>query len=765
LRIALKKRTSERMLFEILDKDRFSQVEVEVVLPAREGRTADLPAEVHPYLADALAAQGVKRLWQHQRACWDVARRREHLIVTTGTASGKSLCFNLPILDELHRDPSARALYLYPTKALTQDQIRRLRPLAGGRIELGTYDGDTPAEARRLARGRARLLLSNPDMLSTAILPHHERWGDFLFNLRYVVIDEAHTYRGVFGSHVANVLRRLRRAADIYGSDPQFILASATIRNAAEHAAALTGLPVTLVDDDAAPVGRRKIVLWNPPLADETLNLRKSGAGEAADILAELLRKGVRTICFTKSRRGAELLYQYVVDRLEESAPALVKRIAPYRAGYTPEQRRALEARLFSGELLAVVSTNALELGIDIGALDAAMTVGYPGTVASLRQQWGRAGRGRGESLGIFVAGNDALEQFFIRFPDDLLNREVEAATIDFANPHIHGRHLVAAAYEAPLAGDDALFFGPGLPEAADALVEQGSLRRGTDMWFVSGHGYPAGDISLRSSSPDQFTIVESDTGDIIGSQEAETAFLTLHPRAVYLHMGESYLVEQLDVSGRVAAVRRFYDTYYTQPRKETATSILAEHLGDRHGPLGLHLGHIAVSNQVIAFQKKRLGSDEVLGVEELDLPVQHFVTEALWFTLPLELLPGEDCLPRLPGALHAIEHALIALLPLLAMCDRWDIGGLSTALHEQTEMPTIFVYDGHPGGVGIVRQGFARFADWLRDARNLIRDCPCDDGCPSCIQSPKCGNWNEPLDKALALQLLEDLVSETPAP
>jgi DEAD/DEAH box helicase domain-containing protein len=758
-RIGRKRVREEDMLFELLDKERFPQAEVEITLPARDGRTAPLPPALHPHLAAPLAAEGITTLWLHQRACWDAAQRGDNFVVTTGTASGKSLCFNLPILDRLHRDPTARALYLYPTKALTQDQIRRLRRLAGGKIELGTYDGDTPAEARRLARGRARILLSNPDMLSTAILPHHERWGDFLFNLRYVVVDEAHTYRGVFGSHVANVLRRLRRAADIYGADPQFILASATIRNAAEHATALTGLSVGLIDDDAAPTGRRKIVLWNPPLADEALNLRKSSAGEAADILVELLRKGVRTICFTKSRRGAELLHKYVVDRLEESAPALVKRIAPYRAGYTPEQRRVLEGRLFSGELLAVVSTNALELGIDIGALDAAITVGYPGTVASLRQQWGRAGRGKGESLGIFVAGNDALEQFFVRFPDDLLGRQVESATIDFANPHIHDRHLLAAAYEAPLAPDDELFFGPGLPSAADRLVEQGALRRGNEMWFIGGNGYPAGDISLRSSSPDQFTIVEAETGDIVGNQEAETAFLTLHPRAVYLHMGESYLVEELDVAGRVAAVRRFYDTYYTQPRKETATSILSEESSDRHGPLGLHLGEIAVSNQVIAFQKKRIGSDEVLGVEELDLPVQHFVTEGLWFTLPLELLPGAEDLARLPGAIHAMEHALIALLPLLAMCDRWDIGGLSTPLHEQTEMPTIFVYDGHPGGVGIARQGFARFADWLRDARNLIRDCPCEAGCPSCIQSPKCGNWNEPLDKALALTLLERLV------
>ncbi len=750
-------------LFDIFDDEDDPRVEYEVVLPARDGRSADLPRELHPYLADALAAQGIRRLWVHQRACWDVAKRGEHIIVTTGTASGKSLCFNLPVLDHLHRDPAARALYLYPTKALAQDQIRRLRPMAGGRIEPAVYDGDTPPDARRLARTRGRLLLTNPDMVSMAILPHHERWGDFLFNLTHVVIDEAHTYRGVFGSHVANVLRRLRRAAAFYGAEPRFILASATIGNAVEHAERLTGLPMTPVADDGAPSGRRKILLWNPPLSDEALNLRRGNSREAAEILATLMRAGVRTICFTKSRRSAELVHQYAVDRLSESKGGLADRISPYRAGYTTQERREIERRLFQGELLAVVSTNALELGIDVGTLDAVITVGYPGTVASLWQQWGRAGRGKGKSLALFIAGNDALEQFFIRNPKEMLQREVEAATIDFTNPYIHDRHLVAAAYESPLMADDSEFFGPGLVEAAERATAKGGLRRGFDSWLVTGSGYPAGEISLRSSSPDQFTIVDGETGSIVGSQEAETAFSFLHPGAVYLHRGESYLVTELDVEGRVAAVRRFFDAYYTQPRKESATEIISQELREPFGPLNLHLGALAVSSRVIGFQKKRLGGDEVLGTEELDLPTQHFLTEGLWFTFPLELLDEEKMLPRVPGALHAIEHALIALLPLLAMCDRWDIGGLSTPLHAQTELPTIFVYDGHPGGVGIARQGFHRVEQWFRDAVRLIADCGCESGCPSCVQSPKCGNWNEPLDKELALTLLRTVLSWEP--
>ncbi len=361
--------------------------------------------------------------------------------------------------------------------------------------------------------------------------------------------------------------------------------------------------------------------------------------------------------------------------------------------------------------------------------------------------------------MALLIAGSDALEQFFVRHPQELLTRPVEAATVDPTNPFIHDRHLVAAAYERQLTEDDTRFFGPGLVEAAMRQTEAGTLRHQDGSWFVRGNDYPAGAISLRSSSSDQFTIVDEETGDIVGTQEAESAFSFLHPGAVYLHMGESYLVTTLDLEGRVAAVRRFFDSYYTQPRRQSSTEILACSLDAGFGPLRLFLGTVAVSSQVIAFQKKRTGSDEVLSVEELDLPVQHFVTEAIWFTVPLELIEERD-LPRLPGGLHALEHALIALLPLLAMCDRWDIGGLSTPVHDQTELPTIFVHDGHPGGVGIARRGFHQFGSWLATARDLLRGCPCESGCPSCIQSPKCGNWNEPLDKDLALGLLDAVLS-----
>ncbi|MCL5734660.1 MAG: DEAD/DEAH box helicase [Actinobacteria bacterium] len=747
-------------LFDLLTPERFPQVEAQTVLPGRPGKAVSIPEGLHLQIVDALAAQGIKQLWTHQAECWAEAHRSGHFMVTTGTASGKSLCFNLPVLDGLLRDPKARAIYLYPTKALAQDQLRRLRLLAGKAVEVFAYDGDTPTEARLLARQKARVLLTNPDMLHLSVLPRHERWDEFLYNLRYVVIDEAHTYRGVFGSNVANVLRRLRRVAAFYGAQPQFILASATISNAREHAMHLTGLAVAHVSGDGAPVGPRKIVFWEPPLAHDELNIRRSTITEAAELLAELVRNGVRSICFAKSRRAAELIYQQCADKLKETDRHLAEKLSPYRAGYTPEQRRSIEGMLFNGRLLAVVSTSALELGIDIGALDAAITVGYPGTVASLWQQWGRAGRGKGHSLGIFVAGNDALEQFFVKHPEELLQRDVEAATIDFANPFIHLQHLAAAAYEGPLLKDDEKYFGPKLAGCLDRGAAEGFLRQKNGAWFFSDTGFPAAKVGLRSTIGEQYTIVEEETGDIIGTEGAETAYSALHPGAVYLHMGDTYLVNSLDLEAHVALVRPFWDTYHTLPRRETDTRIISDDLQTFFGPLTLHLGQISVASRVVAFQKKRLGSNEVIGTEELDLPVQEFVTESLWFTIPVDLLAAEQELVRLPGAIHAIEHALIALLPLFAMCDRWDIGGLSTPVHSQTEQPTIFIYDGHAGGVGISRQGFERFADWLRDARNLIRDCPCECGCPSCIQSPKCGNWNEPLDKELALRLIQAMLS-----
>ena len=721
---------------------------------AGPGVTAPVPDELHPALREALAATGIEALWSHQADALEAAMRG-HTVVTTGTASGKSLAFNLPVLQTLAGDPSARALYLYPTKALAQDQARKLSQLGSRFLRHAIYDGDTPREERRAIRQRSNLILTNPDMLHVGVLPNHKSWGDVLANLAWVVVDEAHVYRGVFGSHVANVLRRLRRLARAYGTEPRFMLTSATIRNPSELAERLTGLQFELVDRDGAAHSERQIAMWNPPLVDEALGKRASALSEAAGLLAQLVEREVRTICFLKSRRGVELIQRFARLRLEDAGRGdLAERIAPYRAGYTPAQRRELERRLAEGELLAVVATDALELGIDVGDLDAALCVTFPGTVASLRQMWGRAGR-RAPGLAMYVAGEDALDQFFCRHPDDFLERPVEAAILDHESEEIHLSHLAAAAYELPLSGEDADVFGPRLTESADRLVKLGRLRERGGSYLPRGPGYPAAEIALRSASPDSVAIVEGDGGELIGSVESARAHSAVHPGAVYLHMGAAFEVEDLDLRSRRALVRPFSGDWYTQPKKESETYIEQVREQREVGGVELSFGVVSVTEQVVAYQRKRTADHEVLDLVAVDLPEQDFVTQALWYELPEPFLRHDFPLEVLQGSLHAAEHAQIAVLPLIAMCDRWDIGGLSTAFHHQTGRPTIFIYDGHLGGVGITRVGFERFEALVGDALRLISECPCKAGCPSCVQSPKCGNLNEPLNKRGAVELL----------
>jgi len=717
--------------------------------------TEPLPDDLHPAVRDALEASGVGSLYVHQAEAWERSADGP-VIVTTGTASGKSLCFNLPTLDVLHRDRHARALYLYPTKALAQDQARALHALGLAGIRPAIYDGDTPRGERSAIRKRANVVLTNPDMLHVGILPNHPAWGDVLSNLAVVVVDEAHVYRGVFGSHVANVLRRLRRLAGVYGTAPRFLLASATVANPGELAAALSGLDdFAVVERDGSPQAERRIAMWNPPLLDEALGVRGSPLREATDLLVGLVRRGARTICFMKSRKAVEVIALETARALREEGEAeLADRVAPYRAGYTPAQRRELERRLVEGDLLGVVATDALELGIDIGALDAAISVTFPGTVASLRQQWGRAGR-RGSGLAVYVAGEDALDQFFCRHPDEFLDRPVEAAILDHESQDIHLQHLLCAAHEGPLDDADADFLGPRWRGYAELLVRRGELveRRGA-FALRRPEDYPAARVSLRSASADSFAIVDAESGEVLGTVEAARAFSTAHDGAIYLHLGRSYEVRGLDVEGRVAFVTPFSGEYYTQPKRESATDI--ERLLGRRTALGVTLsfGLVAVTEQVIGYQRKRLVDHEVLDFNPLDLPETTFGTQALWYELPDELLGGLP-LDALLGSLHAAEHSQIAVLPLLAMCDRWDIGGLSTNFHPQTGRATIFIYDGHPGGVGISRRGFEEFARLVGDAHRLIAECPCRSGCPSCVQSPKCGNLNDPLSKHGARELM----------
>jgi DEAD/DEAH box helicase domain-containing protein len=722
------------------------------VAPARDASLVPAPAGLD---ARVLAAIGVTRLYTHQAAAWDAASQGEHVAVTTGTASGKTLAFNLPVLHALAEQPKLRALYLYPTKALAQDQFRTLAGYRLPFVRPAIYDGDTPSEQRGGIRRNANVILTNPDMVHIGVLPNHDRWGDVLANLRYVVVDEAHVYRGVFGSHVANVLRRLRRLARIYGADPQFLLASATISNPGELGERLTGSRVTVVGDDGAPRAERTIALWNPPLLDAELGLRASALAEAAKLQAMLVERGLRTLTFAKSRKAAELIHRFTAERLGDDT-----HLSPYRAGYTAAQRREIEQRLATGDLLGVSTTNALELGIDVGLLDAVISVGFPGTVASLRQQWGRAGR-RGNGLAVLVASEDALDQYFMRTPDALLGRRVEAAILDHTSPRVLAGHVKAAAYEAPITADDADVLGP---EAIEAALADPELRRTPAGVVWGGKDHPAGRVPLRSSDPDAFSIVDETTGSILGLVERGRAYSTVHEGAVYLHLGESYLVRELDLVALRAVVEPFSADWYTQVKKETTTTIVAAERVERRAGLELSFGEIEVTEQVIAYERRTVSGQERIELVPLALPTTTFATEAVWFLPEPSQLDGLDEMPRLLGTLHAAEHALIALLPLWAMCDRWDIGGLSTNVHPQTGRPTVFVYDGHPGGIGIAERGFAEFEGWVADTERLLRGCPCSDGCPSCVQSPKCGNLNELLDKAGALTFLGRLVDSAGA-
>ena len=721
--------------------------------PAREARTAPVPEALQPALSAALGRLGVDELYAHQAEAYAAAQTGGNVIVTTGTASGKTLAFNLPVLDALAADPHARALYLYPTKALAQDQARTLAALAIPGVRPAIYDGDTPTERRRQIRGFANLILTNPDMLHIGVLPRHDLWADVLHNLRFVVVDEAHVYRGVFGSHVANVLRRLHRLARIYGAEPQFLLASATIANPGELARALLGTDATVIGDDAAPRAKRTIALWNPPLVDADLGTRASALGEAARLLAGLAGRGLRTICFAKSRKSAELIHRFAADRLP---PETASRLAPYRAGYTPQQRREIERRLVEGELLGVTSTDALELGIDIGQLDCAISVGFPGTMASLRQQWGRAGR-RGHGLALLVASEDALDQYFMREPATLLGRRVEAAILDHANPRVLDGHVAAAAFEAPVDDADRATLGDAALERAPHVPDLRETPRG---WVWAGKDSPAARTPLRSTSADAFTVIDVSTGALLGLAEAERAYSTVHAGAIYLHLGEPYLVRELDLQAHRAIVEPFGGDWYTQARKETETSVERPLRVERRLGLELTLGVVSVTERVVAYQRKSTRDGATLATVPLELPPTTFETEAVWFVPRPHQLEGLDAMPLLLSSLHAAEHSLIALLPLWAMCDRWDIGGLSTNVHPDTGGPTVFVYDGHAGGVGIAERGFEQFEGWVADTAKMLTGCPCERGCPSCVQSPKCGNLNELLDKGGALTLLRRLLA-----
>ncbi|MCX6029980.1 MAG: DEAD/DEAH box helicase [Chloroflexi bacterium] len=778
-------------------------------LPARRARYGSLRLRLHPAVTQALRAAGAERLYTHQAEAINAALAGQNVVVATSTASGKTLCFNAPVLEALARDPLARALYLYPTKALAQDQLGKWRALIAGagdglvNPQAATYDGDTPQAARGRIRKTARVLLTNPDMLHTGILPNHPLWAEFFRHLKYVVIDEAHSYRGVFGSQVACVLRRLRRVCAVYRADegrttkdedvqrgvsggpsfvvrrpssPVFIATSATIANPAEHFELLTGLAATVVSDDGSPTGPRTFALWNPPFVDRARTARRSANGEASDLFTGLVSAGVRTIAFTRARVIAELLLRYARDQLRKTAPDLVNRVAAYRAGYLAEDRRRIERDLFGGKLIGVTATSALELGIDVGGLDAAVLVGFPGTVASLWQQAGRAGRGEDPSLAVLIGLDNPLDQYYMRHGPELLGKPHENALLDPDNVYILYRHLPCAAHEAPLRvsdedlqglrdleglADDEALFGPGFVDAMVALENNGLLRFTGDRWVYTRGDYPAQDVSLRDAEGARFAILDaSNTFRMIEEISATTAPFRVHPGAIYLHQGESYQVTEYNPALRHAIVTPVTADYYTQPRELNDVRIVRS-LRHRELPTAhAYLGRVRVRSQVIGYRRLQQFSEAVLDDTPLEMPMTEFETVALWWDLP-EGAPYELARRGLDflGGIHAVEHAAIGILPLFAMCDRWDIGGLSTPNHPDTDAAQVFIYDGFPGGVGIAEKGFDLLPELWSATLDVIEKCPCPSGCPSCVQSPKCGNFNEPLDKKAATVILRELL------
>lgn len=727
----------------------------------RPARWADEIPALSPLAVEALKRQGVERLYSHQAEAIAAALAGEHVTVAAGTASGKTLCFLVPIAEALHRRPTARALLIYPTKALSQDQLRKLADFGAGEVfHAETYDGDTPPARRRLVRRRAQVVLTNPDMLHVGILPYHSNWADFFRELRYVVLDEVHVYTGVFGAHTANVIRRLRRVAAQYGSQPTFICCSATVGNPGELAETLTGLPQRVVADDGSPQAGKLIMMWNPPLIDRRAGQRRSANMEAAELLAWLVRQGVRTIVFTLARRQAELIARYARDRLPDR---LREKVTAYRAGYLPEQRRAIERRLFDGDLLGVVATSALELGIDIGGLDAVIMAGYPGRVSSFWQRAGRAGRRHQQALVALVALETGVDQYIMSHPDYLLDQSSERILFDPQNPYILAGHLMCAAYELPIAPEETALFGPKATELLEILEEERYVTRRQRWHWLSPDLYPAGLIGLRSASGagyDIFVRLAEGHEELLGTVDDAAAFRVVHPGAVYLHEGTTYLVTELDIDARRAIVVPLDADYYTQPLATSHVTPGAVE-EDRDAGDGLHwcLGELQVTEQVIGYRKRRQVTEQDLGTEPLDLPAKEFETQGLWIAVgqkELFLLAqhGRDLL----GSLHAVEHALIAVVPLFVLCDERDIGGASYPSAPGMGTPAIFLYDGYPGGVGIVRAAFQRLGEILAATADLIAACPCEAGCPSCIQSAGCGDGNWPLDKAGAAELAAHL-------
>jgi DEAD/DEAH box helicase domain-containing protein len=840
-------------------------------LPARPGEQVDWPGWADTDLVAGYRSLGVARPWRHQVEAADAAWSGRHTVLATSTGSGKSLAFWLPSLTAVRADVAASALdpgrietvarrgsvlYLCPTKALAADQlvsVDRLLTAAHSRdVRVATCDGDTGFDERRWVQQYADVVMTNPDYLHFALLPNHRRWARLLGSLRYVVVDECHAFRGVFGAHVALVLRRLQRLAASYQAGapgPVFLLASATTSDPAASAARLLGVSpddVTAVTEDASPAGRKTFVLWQPPeipgtdrsgaarlddedpwatplplpstdlgalvaadpaaaphvgseplvehvgsgplaapahsdvlgsdegsgplgtgerlVSDEPDRPRRSATAEVADLLADLTAAGARTLAFTRSRRAAESVATVTRAHLREIDDSLAGTVAAYRGGYLPEERRELESAIRDGRLRALATTNALELGVDITGLDAVLIAGWPGTRVSLWQQAGRAGRAGAEGLVALVAREDPLDTYLVHHPEAIFDTPVEATVFDPTNPYVLAPHLCAAAAELALRTEDLPLFGPNTRELLDVLVARGALRRRASGWYWT-RADPAPRLTdLRGTGGYPVRVVERSTGRMLGTVDAAAADSTVHPGAVYVHQGATYVVDELRLDDDVALVGRRDVDYGTWSRWVTSleiTSITSERVW---GPVTWGFGSVDVTTQVMSYQRKRIPDFQVIGNEELDLPERTLSTTAVWWTAPASVLEAAGVTANAaPGALHAAEHAAIGLLPLLATCDRWDLGGVSTELHVDTEQATIFVHDAYPGGAGFAERGYALGATWLRATREAIATCRCTNGCPACVQSPKCGNANSPLEKDAAVRLLDAILEHAP--
>src|SRR6516225_6611331 len=735
-------------------------------IPARDGRQVPWPSWVPSPVTEAFAARGIAAPWCHQALAADHAQAGRSVIISTAAASGKSLGYLLPALAAVLAGDTV--LYVTPTRALAADQLASIRSLGLPGVQAATLDGDSTRTERDWARSHARYLLTTPDMLHRALLPGHNRWSGFFSRLRYVIVDECHGYRGVFGSHVAHVLRRLRRVVAHHASPggpprPVFVLASATVGAPGVCARLLTGLDAEEVTEDGSPRGPLAFALWEPPLTDARgeagARLRRSATAQTADLLARLVRQDVPTLAFIRSRRGAETVALAARRSLGMHETPEAK-VAAYRSGYLPEDRRDLEAALSDGRLVGLASTTALELGVNIPGLDAVLIAGWPGTWASLWQQAGRAGRSGRSAAAVLIARDDPLDTYLVRHPEILLRHPVEATVLDPGNPYVLAPHLCAAAAELVLTDADLDIFGPQAKVVVEDLTTAGRLRRRPSGWYSMRRGM-SGPGGLRGAGDAPVRVVEQATGRLVGTVDEPSAQLLVHDGAVYLHQGDSYLVTRLDLADRVALVEPGDPGYTTTARDVTEIEVRNELRGMTWGEADVRFGDVRVTRQVVSYTMRRSDTGAPLGDEPLDLPPRHLLTRAVWWTISAAErarlgAAGID----LGGAAHAAEHASIGLLPLFATCDRWDIGGVSADLHPATGRLSVFVYDGYDGGAGFAERGFHAARDWLSATRQAISGCDCEAGCPSCVQSPKCGNANHPLSKRGAVALLDALLA-----